>query len=147
MMESGVRYLCMQQKYHRKSAQLSAMVTKRVPLMDMEMKYDWQRADYTHRGCPVEACLDVIGGKGKGSIVCLLLARETMRFNELLRTLEGISQRILTKQLRELEDAGLVHREVFPEVPPRVEYSLTEKGLSLRPLIIELHKWGHEYAQ
>ncbi len=104
-----------------------------------------KHSDYAHRGCPVEATLDIIGGKGKGSIVCLLLDK-TMRFNELQRSLDGISQRILTKQLRELEEAGLVHREVFPEVPPRVEYSLTDKGQSLRSLILELHKWGSENA-
>ncbi len=110
--------------------------------MSEKIVYEKQ-ADYTHRGCPVEAALDIIGGKGKGSILCILLD-QTMRFNELQRTLTGISQRILTKQLRELEDAGLIHREVYAEVPPRVEYSLTDKGQSLRTIIMELHKWGRE---
>ncbi len=104
-----------------------------------------RHSDYSQRGCPVEASLELIGGKGKGAILFHLL-EGTLRFNEIQRRLEGISQRILTKQLRDLEDCGLVHREVFAEVPPRVEYSLTQKGETLRPIILALMAWGKAYA-
>ncbi|BAB04456.1 helix-turn-helix domain-containing protein [Halalkalibacterium halodurans] len=95
-------------------------------------------------GCPVEATLDVIGGKWKGVILYYLL-EEKRRFNELRRLMPGITQRILSLQLRELEKDGIVHREVFPEVPPRVEYSITEFGRTLEPIINQMRDWGEEY--
>ncbi len=93
--------------------------------------------------CPVEAALNRIGGKWKGLIVLRLLQR-TWRFNELLRSLPGCTQRMLTNQLREMEEDGLVHRKVFPEVPPRVEYSLTEIGQDLAPTIRAMCEWGQK---
>ena len=93
------------------------------------------------KGCPVEAALELIGGKWKGVALYHLLTGP-LRFNELKRQVGEVTQRTLTKQLRELEVDGLVHREVFPVVPPKVEYSLTEKGESLRPIIIALRDWG-----
>lgn len=93
------------------------------------------------KGCPVEAALELIGGKWKGVALYHLLTGP-LRFNELKRQVGEVTQRTLTKQLRELEADGLVHREVFPVVPPKVEYSLTEKGESLRPIIIALKDWG-----
>ena len=66
----------------------------------------------------------------------------TMRFNELRRKLPTATQRMLTRQLRELEECGLVHREIFPQVPPRVDYSLTEEGRSLAPIILAMYDWG-----
>jgi DNA-binding HxlR family transcriptional regulator len=96
-------------------------------------------------GCPVEATLDLIDGKWKAVILYHLLD-ETIRFNELGRRLSRrISQRMLTRQLRELETAGLIHREVYAEVPPRVEYSLTQRGRSLEPVIRSLWIWGNGY--
>ncbi|WGF90000.1 winged helix-turn-helix transcriptional regulator [Marinivivus vitaminiproducens] len=92
-------------------------------------------------GCPVEATLDLIGGKWKGVILYHLLD-ETIRFNTLSRRLGSITQRMLAKQLRELEAAGLIRRVVFAEVPPRVEYSLSPDGESLRPVILALKAWG-----
>lgn len=96
--------------------------------------------------CPVEAALNRIGGKWKGLIVLRLLQR-TWRFNELLRSLPGCTQRMLTNQLRELEGDGLVHRKVFPEVPPRVEYSLTATGRDLAPTIRAMCEWGQKHIQ
>src|SRR5687768_13863516 len=84
--------------------------------------------------CPVEATVDVIGGKWKSVIVYHLLDG-TKRFNELKRLNKGITQRMLTLQLRELEASGIVHREIYRQIPPKVEYSLTEFGRSLEPLI------------
>ena len=96
--------------------------------------------------CPVEAALSRIGGKWKGVIVLRLLVRKR-RFNELLRSLPNCTQRMLTNQLRELEADGLVHREVYREVPPRVEYSLTEQGRDLEPVIRAMCEWGQRHIE
>ncbi len=92
-------------------------------------------------GCPVEAALEQIAGKWKGLITFHLL-NETLRFNELSRRVGSVTQRSLTKQLRELEADGIVRREVFAVVPPKVEYSLTDKGRQLRDAIEALRLWG-----
>jgi DNA-binding HxlR family transcriptional regulator len=98
-------------------------------------------------GCPVEATLDLIDGKWK-AVILYHLFDDTIRFNELGRRLSRrISQRMLTRQLRELETAGLIHREVYAEVPPRVEYSLTKRGRSLEPVIRSLWNWGNSYLK
>jgi len=94
-------------------------------------------------GCPVEATLSFLDGKWKGVILFHLMSG-TLRFNELRRKLPSVTQRMLTKQLRELEELGLVSRTVFPVVPPRVDYALTPLGLTLRPVIKALATWGEE---
>ena len=96
------------------------------------------------RGCPVEATLEKIGGKWKG-IVLYHLLDGPKRYNELKRNVGGVTQRMLTKQLRELEDDGLILRKVFPVVPPHVEYSLTESGMTLEPILLALRDWGENY--
>ena len=103
------------------------------------------KRDCGYSECPVEAALDMIGGKWKTMIIALLQDR-TLRFNELQRRLTGVTHRVLTAQLRDLESNGLVQRTVFAEVPPRVEYSLTELGATLRSLIDELTRWGQHFA-
>lgn len=95
--------------------------------------------------CPIEAALEVIGGKWKGMALYHLLDG-TKRFNELKREVNGVTQRMLTKQLRELEVNGLISRQVYAEVPPKVEYSLTKKGKALRPILLALEKWGAQYV-
>lgn len=95
--------------------------------------------------CPMEFTLDLIGGKWKGVILYRLLDG-TKRFGELRRLLCRISQRTLTQQLRELEQDGIVARRIFAEVPPRVEYSLTERGQTLAPVLSALMGWGIEDA-
>jgi DNA-binding HxlR family transcriptional regulator len=97
-------------------------------------------------GCPVEATLDVIGGKWKGVILFHLLDG-TMRFNALRRLLPDVTPRMLTLQLRELEEDGVILRTVYAEVPPRVEYSLTPFGASLRPVLLLMREWGAEYIE
>lgn len=92
----------------------------------------------------MEAALEQISGKWKGLAVYHLLG-QTLRFSALKREIGDVTQRSLTKQLRELEADGIVHRKVFPVVPPRVEYSLTEKGQRLAPVIEALHAWGVQY--
>ena len=100
----------------------------------------------TTYGCSVEAALDVIGGKWKGVILFHLLERQH-RFGELQRRIPNITRRMLTLSLRELENAGLVHREVYKQVPPKVEYSLTEYGHTLKPIITSLRAWGDAYIE
>ena len=95
-------------------------------------------------GCPVEATLELIGGKWKGLVLYHLL-QGTLRFSELRRKVPGVTQRMLTRQLRELEGAGLILRSVYAEVPPRVEYSLTAEGETLRPVILALREWGRNF--
>ncbi len=97
-------------------------------------------------GCPVEAALEAIGGKWKG-VILYHLHGGTKRFNELRRLIPDITQRMLTKQLRELEADQILHRKVYAEVPPKVEYSLTEFGLSLTPILTALQQWGSEYIE
>lgn len=96
-------------------------------------------------GCPVEATLSVMGGKWKGMILYHLIGGP-IRFNQLQRQVSNATPRMLTRQLRELEADGIVHREVYPQVPPKVEYSLTEFGQSLVPLIQMMREWGTQYV-
>lgn len=98
------------------------------------------------KACPTETALDLIGGKWKGMILYYLCSG-TRRFNELMRLIPDITQRMLTKQLRDLEAHGIVHREVYPEVPPKVEYSLTALGKTLEPVVRALEKWGKGYLK
>lgn len=97
-------------------------------------------------GCSVEAAIEAIGGKWKGVII-YHLSKETRRFNELRKIMPTVTQRVLTKQLRELEADQIVHRKIYAEVPPRVEYSLTEFGQTLLPVISALEQWGETYLQ
>jgi DNA-binding HxlR family transcriptional regulator len=109
----------------------------------MAMRKPTKRPEYH---CPVEATLDVIGGKWK--VVILWWLRDAVRrFGELRRLIPGVSERMLTQQLRELEEHGVVHREVYREVPPRVEYSLTGYGKTLRPITDLMCAWGKEHMR
>jgi DNA-binding HxlR family transcriptional regulator len=94
--------------------------------------------------CPVETTLSLIGDKWKVLILRDLISG-TKRFGELKKSINSISQKVLTQQLRTMEGDGLVNRKVYAEVPPRVEYSLTELGLSLKPILDSLWKWGENY--
>lgn len=94
--------------------------------------------------CPVEITLQLIGNKWKVLILRDLLDG-TKRFGELKKSVTGITQKVLTSNLRSMEESDLVTREVFPEVPPRVEYTLTEIGYSLKPILDSMAVWGDEY--
>ncbi len=96
--------------------------------------------------CPVATMVEIIGNKWKLLILRNLLA-ETHRFGELKSALEGISQKVLTDNLRQLESDGIIIRTVYPEVPPRVEYSLSELGNTLRPLFKSMEDWGNAYKE
>ena len=97
-------------------------------------------------GCAVEVTLSVMGGTWK-PIILFHLLHGKKRFSELDRQIGGITQRMLTLQLRELEEAGIVERTVYAEVPPRVDYALTELGRSLQPVLIAMRNWGIAYSK
>src|SRR5690625_3315875 len=95
----------------------------------------------------LQASLDIIAGKWKSSIVFHLINNEQLRFNELQKSMPGITKKMLTSQLRELEYDHIVHREIYPVIPPKVEYSLTDYGHEFKPLLISMRSWGREYLQ
>jgi len=97
--------------------------------------------------CPVTTALSIIGGKWKVIILWHLKEGGVKRFGELQRLVRGISQKMLTQELRDLEETGLVSRKVYPVVPPKVEYSLTETGWSLKPVLEQLCDWGSHYRK
>ncbi|MEM1256578.1 MAG: helix-turn-helix domain-containing protein [Cyanobacteria bacterium P01_H01_bin.21] len=97
----------------------------------------------SENSCPVTYCLNVIGGKWK-PVILFLISQDINRFGQLQRMIEGISKQMLTKHLRELEEDGVLHRKVFEEVPPRVEYTLSERGESLWPVIEAMRDWGNQ---
>ncbi len=105
---------------------------------------DEKKTKNTLPACPVETTLSLIGDKWK-----VLILRDLMpgkkRFGELKKSVGNVSQKVLTAQLRAMEESGLVNRKVYAEVPPRVEYSLTELGLSLKPILDSMKAWGEEY--
>lgn len=96
--------------------------------------------------CPVATTVQLIGNKWKLLILRNLLARP-WRFNELRKSLDGISQKVLTESLRSMESDGIIVRTVYAEVPPRVEYSLSELGETLRPILDAMQAWGQEYKE
>lgn len=104
----------------------------------MARKYNWKT------GCDVEATLSVIGGRWKPVLICRLIGGRK-RFSELCRLAPNATERMITLQLRELEADGIISRHVFAEVPPRVEYQITELGRSLQPIIAAMQTWGRDF--
>lgn len=104
----------------------------------MARNYNWKT------GCDVEATLSVIGGRWKPILVCHLLSGRK-RFGELRRLTPNATERMITLQLRELEADGVIDRHVFAEVPPRVEYEITEFGRSLEPVLVSMQAWGRAF--
>ena len=96
--------------------------------------------------CPVATTLELIGGKYK-ALILWRLANAKMRFSELRKMIPNVTPKTLTQQLRELEAHNLIHREVYPVIPPKVEYSLTARGESLMPVLIAMRDWGTEYLK
>jgi DNA-binding HxlR family transcriptional regulator len=95
--------------------------------------------------CPLVAAISIVGGKWK-PVILHILSEGAMRFGDIKRNIPPVSQKMLTQHLRELEVDGIVHRELYPEKPPRTEYSLTAKGHTLRPILASLYAWGSEHA-
>ena len=96
--------------------------------------------------CPVELSLSVIQGKWK-ILILWQLRNDTMRYSEIRKALPKITHKMLSQQLKELEADGVVHREVYPVVPPKVEYSLTEQGMTLLPMLTAMQQWGLQFKQ
>jgi DNA-binding HxlR family transcriptional regulator len=99
--------------------------------------------EYMH--CPFHLAMSVLEGKWKFAILYVLSSRGTLRFKELERAIPEISTRMLTKDLKHLEEKGILRREAYPTIPPKVEYSLTDIGRSIAPVISSITKWGEEY--
>lgn len=100
-----------------------------------------------HRdNCPVESTLELIGGKYK-ALILWHLSEKTLRFSQLRKAISGATAKMLTQQLRELEAQKLIHREVYPIIPPKVEYSLTDLGKSLLPILVAMRDWGADYLR
>lgn len=112
--------------------------------MEPRIENNPANVECTDLTCPVEITLSIIGGKWKGVLIYHLLDGKK-RFNELKRLMTNITHRMLTLQLRELEKNGIVKRTVYAEVPPKVEYELTDFGMSIEPIISAIYKWGTEY--
>jgi DNA-binding HxlR family transcriptional regulator len=104
-----------------------------------------QKMIFDENNCPITATMQVLGGKWKPILINAIYLTAPARFGELKRSVEGITQSMLTSQLRELEDDGIIGRKIYAEIPPRVEYTLTEFGLTLSPVILSMARWGKEY--
>lgn len=100
---------------------------------------------FDENSCPVTATMKVLGGKWKAILINAIYHTSPARFGELRRSVKGITQSMLTSQLRELEDDGVINRKIYAEIPPRVEYTLTEFGLTLSPIILSMADWGKQY--
>jgi DNA-binding HxlR family transcriptional regulator len=99
-----------------------------------------------HLACPAEATADLIAGRWK-IVILWFLFQGVQRFSDLRRAIPGITQKVLTQQLRHMEKNGLITRTVYAEVPPKVEYRMTPFGLSLKPVVEAMHQWGAEHRQ
>lgn len=111
---------------------------------DQEVKIE-NKIIFDENSCPVTATMQVLGGKWKAILINAIYHTSPARFGELKRSVIGITQSMLTQQLRELEDDGIICRKIYAEIPPRVEYTLTEFGLTLGPIMLALGKWGEDY--
>lgn len=100
---------------------------------------------FDENSCPVTATMQVLGGKWKAILINAICLTSPARFGELKRSVKGITQSMLTQQLRELEDDGIISRKIYAEIPPRVEYTLTEFGMTLAPILLAMAQWGEEY--
>lgn len=126
----------------RKYALFSAIVYKKILLQGRVVKNEHIEPEL----CRVDDALHIIVGKWKPIILLHLMKNGTMRFSELKRSIPEITQKMLTKQLRELESEDIVKRKVYPQVPPKVEYSITEYGRSLEDILEAMHEWGTKHA-
>lgn len=116
----------------------STNIENQVDKMEGKIVFD----EYT---CPITATMKVLGGKWKPILINAIYFTAPARFGELKRSVNGITQSMLTQQLRELEEDGIISRKIYAEIPPRVEYTLTEFGLTLSPILQSMAKWGKEY--
>lgn len=113
----------------------------------IENQYDTEQKKiiFDENSCPVTATMQVLGGKWKSILINAIYHTAPARFGELKRSVKGITQSMLTQQLRELEDDGIIRRKIYAEIPPRVEYTLTDFGLTLAPIMLAMAEWGKQY--
>ena len=111
---------------------------------NQEVKIE-KKTVFDEKSCPITATMQVLGGKWKVILINAIYHTSPARFGELKRSVKGITQSMLTQQLRELEEDGLISRKIYAEIPPRVEYTLTEFGLTLGPIMQSMATWGEEY--
>lgn len=104
------------------------------------------KCDCIEYNCPVDATIDLIGGKYKSLILWHLIST-TLRFGELSKLIPQATPKMLTQQLRELEEDSLVIRKIYPVVPPKVEYSLSDLGISIKPILEAMYSWGKDYLE
>lgn len=97
--------------------------------------------------CPIRYTIDIVGGKWKLPIICMLASGLPIRYSRIKRKLTGVTNMMLAQSLKELEASGIVHREQYNEIPPRVEYTLTDKGKSIIPPLVKLAEWGGSHMQ
>ena len=114
--------------------------------MDSQLVTKQRCLEIDKKNCPIRDVLDILGGKWAFSIVYMLLSGKK-RFKELERSINGINTRMLVKELKSMEENQILIREAYATIPPTVEYSLTEKGRKLEPILNELYKWGKEYIE
>ena len=107
----------------------------------------WLLSGQARDDCPVRRTLELLSGKWRTHVIYELCKKPSLRFGELRKALPHITNTMLTATLRDLESIGIVHREQFNEIPPHVEYSLTEKGRALLPVFLELARWGETYLE
>lgn len=100
---------------------------------------------FDEKSCPVTATMQVLGGKWKAILINAIYHTSPARFGELKRSVKGITQSMLTQQLRELEEDGIISRKIYAEIPPKVEYTITEFGITLGPIIQSMANWGEEF--
>ncbi|NIJ52638.1 winged helix-turn-helix transcriptional regulator [Dyadobacter arcticus] len=112
---------------------------------NLEMPAEMKESFLAIGTCPVSTTIGIIGGKWK-VIILYLISYDICRFSHIHKLIDGISKKTLAEQLKELENDGIILRKAFPEVPPRVEYSLTAKGLTLRPIIFSMRDWGIKFG-
>lgn len=105
------------------------------------------KTEAVSNACPMELGINILSGKWKLRILRNLYIKKVVRFNELQRNLGNITTKTLTEQLRELEDKKIIKRTIYPEIPPKVEYSLTEIGSSIEPVLKTLCDWGNDYLE
>ncbi len=114
-------------------------------IVDNQQDMEEGKMVFDENSCPVTATMQVLGGKWKSILINAIYHTSPARFGELKRSVKGITQSMLTKQLRELEDDGIISRKIYAEIPPRVEYTLTEFGLTLSPIMQSMAEWGKQY--
>lgn len=118
---------------------------KKTTKVDNQKNTSEKKAVFDENTCPVTATMKVLGGKWKPILLNAIYFTSPARFGELKRSVVGITPSMLTSQLRELEDDGIITRKIYAEIPPRVEYTLTEFGLTLSPIIQSMAEWGNQY--